>query len=422
MSKRVIMKRSLIAFCAVVIILVVTVPVVFTFYIAGSDCKRDDFFFGVTFGAKSSSDAKVLIDKVKDYTNLLLVDSYDVSLNETTLTDICTYAVGAKLNVLPYFDFILYNVTSNVGSFYNSSTWEEYGISPFHVNWLNDAQDRWGSQFLGVYYMDEPGGNQVDRGYWGGNNVSRSGAPIRTFENVSDYSDAANRYVSGINRTRSMQILKNTSYPNGLTRAIPVFTSDYALYWFDNKAGYDTVFAQINASTTVGRKAQQIALCRGSANAQNKTWGVILTWTTDNSPYLASGADMLADMKMAYDAGAKYVVVFNYPQINVYGALNEEHFAAMREFWNYAQANKNRIEAQADTVFVLPQDYGWGMRTPEDKIWGLWPADNSSAIIWDKMNTLIGKYGFKLDIVYDDPKFSSSAKYSTVHFWNSTIG
>ena len=94
----------------------------------------------------------------------------------------------------------------------------------------------------------------------------------------------------------------------------------------------------------------------------------------------------------------------------------------MREFWNYAQANKNRIEAQADTVFVLPQDYGWGMRTPEDKIWGLWPADNSSAIIWDKMNTLIGKYGFKLDIVYDDPKFNSSAKYSTVHFWNSTIG
>ncbi len=385
-----------------------------------SASKRDDFLFGVTFGSNSLPDAKTLVDKVKDYTNLFVVDSYDISLSETALTDVCDYAVNANLHVLPFFNFLLYNVTSNVGSFYNASTWDEYGVQPFHVNWLNNARARWGSKFQGVYYMDEPGGNQVDLGYWGGNNASRSGARIRTFDNVTDYSDAAGRYVSGLNRTRRMQILTNTSYPNGLQQAMPVFTSDYALYWFDFKAGYDGLFAQINATADYARKIEQIALCRGAASAQNKNWGVILTWAFDNPPYLPSGAEMLSDMKMSYNAGAKYVIVFNYPLLNEFGALTEEHFSAIRDFWSYVQTNPERKMASAQTAFILPANYGSGLRRPEDKIWGLFPADNSSEVVWDKMNSLILSYGLKLDILYDDPRFPVSSKYSSTYWWNGT--
>ncbi len=414
------MKQVWVALVAILLVPVIGIPIIYTQYIA--DNSSHDLFFGVSFGANSVQDAQVLIDKVKEYTNLFLVDSYDVSLNESVLTEICDYAVNAKLSTLTYFDFILYNVTSNVGAFYNTSTWEEYEINPFHVQWLNNARERWGNKFLGVYLADEPGGNQIDRGYWGGNNASRSGRPIQTFENVTDYTDAANRYISGINRTRSMQILTNTSYPNGLTRAMPVFTSDYALYWFDYKAGYDTILAQIGGNGGTNSKIQQIALCRGAANMQNKEWGTIITWATDNPPYLESGADMLQDMKMAYNAGAKYIIIFNYPLLNDYGALTEEHFEAMKTFWHYVQNNPRTTDKSTHTAFVLPKDYGWGMRRPDDRIWGLWPADNLSIEIWDKMMTLIDQYCVELDIIYDDSDFNIKEKYSQVYYWNDTIG
>jgi hypothetical protein len=50
-------------------------------------------------------------------------------------------------------------------------------------------------------------------------------------------------------------------------RSIPVFTSDCALFWFDYLAGYDAVFAELEWNHS---RAQQIALCRGAVNVQNK--------------------------------------------------------------------------------------------------------------------------------------------------------
>jgi hypothetical protein len=69
-------------------------------------------------------------------------------------------------------------------------------------------------------------------------------------------------------------------------------------------------------------------------------------------------------------------------------------------------------------AFILPKDYGWGMRNPDDKIWGVWSLDDLSTLIWDKMNSLITKWGLKLDIIYDDVRFNSKEKYSKVYFWN----
>ncbi len=77
-----------------------------------------------------------------------------------------------------------------------------------------------------------------------------------------------------------------------------------------------------------------LGLCRGAANVQGKDWGAIITWATNDPPYLPSGTQMLEQLNTAYDAGAKYVIVFNYPQINPYGALTDEHFEAMQTFWN----------------------------------------------------------------------------------------
>jgi len=127
-------------------------------------------------------------------------------------------------------------------------------------------------------------------------------------------------------------------------------------------------------------------------------------------------------MIAAYEAGARYVVIFNYPvypEGNSFGVLSEEHFTAMQQFWAQIHRHpENYGKMRGQVAFVLPKDYGWGMRRPDDTIWGLWPADNLSSVIYDKLNVLIQSYGLRLDIVYDDPRFSLGG-YSKIYHWAS---
>jgi|GEM_PF-862595 len=384
----------------------------------------ENFYVGVTFGGNSVADAEHLIDKVSSYTNLFIVDSWAISgaPNSTALDEICDYAVKANLSVIVYFSFIYYNYTLQIGNLYNSSTWELFGVTPWHVEWLNQAKARWGDKFLGVYLYDEPGGKQIDAGYWGGNMTTFTGASITAFANITSYADATTRFTQGILRSGSMQHVINSSIPNSVTSPLSVFTSDYALYWFDYKAGYSTVFTEIGGDEGINSKIQQIALCRGAATAQNKDWGAMITWATDNPPSPESGSAMLQDMTMVYNAGAKYVVVFDY-QINGLGGLTDEQFNAIKQFWNNIHSSSSDSQGKYDgqVALVLPSNYGWGMRTPTDKIWGLWPADNESAQIWENTNKLIDKYGLNLDIVYADPQFSIQGKFTQTYLWNSTL-
>jgi hypothetical protein len=390
------MKLAWLLFLIVLLAFAVILPIGYVHYQIENEASHEKFFFGVTYGSNTTSEAKLLIDKVKDYTNLFVIDSWDISTNETVLNEICQYAVDAKMSVIVYFDFISY-----VGY-------------PWLHTWLDTAKERWGDQFLGIYLYDEPGGNQIDTKQW------RTGDSARkAMENASDYSDAANRFVANIPSTLSWQNVKNSG--------LPIFTSDYALYWFDYLAGYDTVFVELgwDVSTT-----QQIALCRGAANVQGKDWGAIITWTYYEPPYIASGPEICQEMLKAYSAGAKYVVVFDYPrypETNPYGILTEEHFTAMQKFWNYIHAYPRGIygKAYGQVALVLPKDYGWGTRRTqhmiEDNIWGFWPEDEKIQVVGENMAKLMSRYDLKLDIIYDDPRFDFEEKYSKIYFWNSTI-
>lgn len=169
---------------------------------------------------------------------------------------------------------------------------------------------------------------------------------------------------------------------------------------------------------------QDIALVRGAARMQNKSWGAIITWKYTEPPYLDSGEEIYRQMHAAYEAGAEYVVIFNYPQIedNPYGALKSEHFEALQKLWNEATQKPRKADAgQAEAVFVLPRNYGWGMRHPEDWIWGFWGPDAKSPLIWENSRKLLSQYGTSLDIVYDDPAFPVEGKYSLIYYWNQTI-
>jgi hypothetical protein len=200
------------------------------------------------------------------------------------------------------------------------------------------------------------------------------------------------------------------------------FTSDYTLYWWDYLGGYDVMLAHLGWNHTL---TQDIALVRGAARMQNKSWGTIITWKYRQPPYLDSGENIYQQMLMSYDAGAKYVVIFNYPQIegNPYGILTEEHFGNLSRFWNDVMTKPNqktRDFNQAEAALVLPKNYGWGMRNPADSIWGFWGPDEKSPQIWEISRKLLDQYGLSLDIVYDDPAFPAAGKYSQIYYWNQT--
>ena len=383
-------------------------------------------YVGVTFGGTTVDEAKQLIDKVYTYTNLFIVDSWTISgnFNDTTpLTEICDYAVQHNLAIIVYFSFIYYNYTRTVGNLYNASVWDLYGVLPWHVDWLNQAKARWGDMFLGAYLYDEPGGKQIDTGYWGGSTMTTfTGSKITTFVNTTDYADAASRFTRSLNGG-SMQHIINTTIPNSVTSPVPVFTADYALYWFDYKAGYNTVFVELGNNLPTNSKIQQIALCRGAATAQQKDWGAIVTLGTDvPNPTPENGTTVLSDMTMAYEAGAKYILVFNY-ELNGQGILTDEQFNAMKQFWDniHSSSADSWDKSPGQVALVLPNDYGWGMRRLNDRMWGIWDAPDNATQIWNNIGNLTERYGLNLDIVYDDPSVNISGLYSQTYLWNSTL-
>ena len=111
-------------------------------------------------------------------------------------------------------------------------------------------------------------------------------------------------------------------------------------------------------------------------------------------------------MRTAYESGAKYLVLFNYYDSDnaPYGTMTEEQFQALESFWNDVVKNPRIIQGaiKADSVLVLPKNYGWGTRWEEDKVWGIFKADEQTSQIWSLMQTTLQDHGLKTDIVFND--------------------
>ncbi|MFA5365081.1 MAG: hypothetical protein WC325_07885 [Candidatus Bathyarchaeia archaeon] len=486
------------------------------------------FYFGVSFGGSTVEEAKILIDRVKNFTNLFVLQSGSIvgTGNTTAMYEIGDYAV---------FNNLTFAVSGDIDKNYTNSGIESeiaYSYREWIESWIDAAEQRWGDKFLGLYYADELGGKMLDQNivvydtenntgitvdgknniyvyYNNGTNVKYSvdgnvylnvvytpevrlgtlnlyfsfNDTFTQIENVPEpteeqiystypegttahwggyvYVVAVNYYVNGTVTVKdsSDDILYTSEngteaisqYPSysSMLDSIPIkniediaqyyvnsnkyyfewlndldvtfFTSDYALYWWDYLSGYDFVLAQLGWNNTV---AQEIALVRGAATMQNKSWGTIITWTYNYAPYLASGDELYEQLQQSYECGAEYVVVFNYAEDmnGTYGILQDEHLEAMERFWTDVVQNSSVVNGgvKAEAVLVLPEKYGWGMRTSTDNIWGLWDADEKSEQIWKIKTELLEEYGFALDIVYDDPEFPVENRYANMFYWNHT--
>jgi hypothetical protein len=394
------MRQGTLSIFGIVLIAVLSVSIAATIDLLANVNSASEFYVGVEFAYdKSSGDTeellgylKAMVDKVKDYTNLFVIGSIEITFNQTALNEACDYVVSSGLNLIVFFtDSQKYNYTVvKNGKISNSSIFE----------WMVEAKQKYGAKFLGVYRYDEPGGNQLDQG------------PSVVIENGTSYSDVADRYTNALGQLIAY-------YLNSTDK---VFTADYGLYWFDYDCAYTAVFTEFGWNHS---RPLHIGLCRGAAEAHNRDWGAIITWTYNGPPYMESENELYDDMILAYKTGAKYVVIFNYaPNATQYGTLTEKHFGAIKDFWNYVNSNpRDHGAIQGEAAYVLPQDYGFGFRRPDDGVWGLWNADDLSPRVFDDANLLLQQYASRLDIVYDDAEFIDGvrSRYGKLFFWNETV-
>jgi hypothetical protein len=434
------------AIVVMVIITVLSAALLVTKF--GFSSKPADVYVGVAYCGNSVADGKLLIDKVKSYTNLFVLQSGLLQRDFASVDELGDYAVSVGMDFLPYF-----------GTYIQAS----------FSSWLESAKERWGDHFLGVYYTDEAGGKMLDdyvtfEDSATGDKITKTeygdvfvqqpngvqinydlNGGIHLYEpNNSEINSEATFYPNGtvdivkaapsgfsyhsyqqlqsirpfkdINETAQRFVERDKSKIDYLKNITKVFTSDYELFWFDYLSGYDVVLSQIGWNLTL---SQQIAQIRGAAQVQSKEWGAIITWKYQQPPYLDSGTEILTQMRTAYECGAKYIVLFDYydSDSNPYGTMQTEHFQALESFWNDAVKNPHEIRdsIRANSALVLPQNYGWGTRWREDKIWGIFKADNQTSQIWDLMQATLLEHGLNMDIVYADSDFPLPTQYLTIY-------
>ena len=384
-------------------------------------------YVGIAFAGNTTDQAKALIDKVQNYTNLFILDvgRNPISENQTKVEEICDYAVARNLSVI---------VNVGIKDAGNSSSWGWFWNQPSLDAIKQRWTDMWGTKFLGIYYNDEPGGIQLDASWrrfyeFVGENLSKVDFPAaKSLEEIrlklldylqngtkptpDDYDLEANFFMQQV-------IMGDPGIENLTAANITSFTSDYGLYWWDYMGGYNVMFAELGWNVSV---AEQIDLVKGAARLQDKEWGTMITWKYDTPPYLDSGDQIYNQMLTSYQAGAKYIAVFNYPYNgSAYGTLTDDQFNAMQRFWNDITTKKFADQSKPVAALVLPKNFGWGLRNPNDTIWGFWTTDNrteQTALVTGK---LVSYYGTNLDIVYDDPTYPVTPfNYQHIYYWNST--
>ena len=357
------------------------------------------FYVGIETGWNATVvQCEAVIDEVKGYTNMYIIASPQVIKNETALNQVCDYAYAAGLYFMP--------------EFYEQFFLNDTGYIP--SEWFTAAKERYGDHLLGVYYYDEPAGSQLDTTQIIKNNpVITPTSPAKSYLDYTNYFSWLWTHGSGGGLAETSSFFRSANSS--------LFTSDYGLYWFDYELGYNTVLAQFGWNNS---RPMQISLVRGASEAQNQSWGAIVTWTYNGTmnggTYLEPPLQMYSDMVLAYNCGASYVSIYDSTQNYVNTTLTPAYYSKLQDFWNYVQQNPEEHGSQkATTAVVLPQDYGFGFRSQTDSVWQYHTTTSWSQQLYFNITSLLASKKSGVDIVYSDPQFLNAIKseYEKILYW-----
>ena len=353
----------------------------YSFFNIGYENEFAEFYVGVDVAYADLDKIKNLVDQVAGYTNIVIIGSTGITYDQYKLNQTILYLEDKDLS------------------------YAVFAAGATRLVSINESVSSYNDNFFGIYYDDEHGGRQLDLD------------ARRSVFGADNYSDAASQFIHNISYRLSGEFYLNTSYSFIVPSSFRLFTSDYALYWFDYLGGYDVVLAQLGWNYS---RQMNIALCRGAATIHDRDWGIIVTWTYTEPPYLGSGEELFDDLVLAYKNGAKYALVFDSDENYAQSTLSQEHLDALERFWQYTKEHPRPADLLDGRVaFVLPRDYGYGFRGPEDKIWGLWENDELSSKISEDLGILLEGYGSKLDVIYNDG-LKLDDTYKQYFFWNGT--
>ena len=337
--------KTVLAVLAALLVFVLLVTVLGLHFLPEKAVGEPGFFFGVDVGYGDANAVYNVANAVSGYANLIIIGSTEVTANTTQLTKVCDYLYQKG------FYFIVY-----VGFANNSAYFPPQGPAP---SFFQMANSRWGTKFLGAYMFDEPGGKQLDL---------PPNSPDRPAPVATNYSDVAIHYIVDVQSYLSLYKDVYYSVPQ-----MPLYTSDYALYWYDFASGYDTVFAEF----FLGSQNNQVAaaLDRGAAESQGKDWGATITFSPppDNTSHVPSYENITQfsdTMTQAWQNDAKYIVVFdapgpNHPPTTPYGILTSDHLNAMKSFWDYTQTHQQPKHDSTQTAYVA--SHGLRLWIPRSK-------------------------------------------------------
>ena len=97
--------NSKLAFIATILFIVVIVLSIFvTLNWFSSQPSHRQFYVGVEYAyGNQTMEVKALVDKVKDFTNLFVIGSVELTFNRTALDESCDYIFNSGLNFIILF-------------------------------------------------------------------------------------------------------------------------------------------------------------------------------------------------------------------------------------------------------------------------------------------------------------------------------
>ena len=200
------MKRAATFFViGVLLIIILSATIIMVKDVQTKKGPEHPFYVGVTFGGDNSADAKLLIDRVKNYTNLFVLQSGPLMYNLNDTEQICDYAVNSGLNIIVSYS------TNSLGNILNS--------------FLSIAPSRWGSHYLGLYFNDEPAGHVLDSQFILLNDNNTSVTVTRGADKTVSFGKQSG---SGLNSTSSKY---NFDISSGIitVTSIPAFLSAWGM-------------------------------------------------------------------------------------------------------------------------------------------------------------------------------------------------